>query len=345
LVEALLKLNEKLPASGHPKIEIVIVSKNHPDCGIRIRRALKHYALNIRRAVFTGGQATLPYLNAFQVDLFLSKEEAAVKEAIAFGISAGLIHGGPERPEPLDGTPVFAFDGDAVLFSGEADAVFREEKIEGFEAFEFDNLETALPPGPLQKFALALEELREGIPIDTPPFRIALVTARAITYSERPLKTLRGWGIRVDQSFFLDGMSKGTLLAELKPLIFFDDSLKNCADACASTPTVRIPVEEEPKQFVMALSTSSGRSPDRFLHVCKLVLKKTFDTNEPKLRAWHEEKLGPLPDEAFEKFAAELERSASGTPRGRQRRAAGEENDGFVKLMQFLERAIRKHAI
>jgi len=84
LVEALLKLNDKLPTSGQPAIEIVIISKNHPDCGIRIRRALRHYKLNIRRAVFTGGQQNLPYLKAFKVDLFLSKEEPAVKEAIAF---------------------------------------------------------------------------------------------------------------------------------------------------------------------------------------------------------------------------------------------------------------------
>jgi 5'-nucleotidase len=238
------------------------------------------------------------------------------REAIAFGISAGLIHGGPERPELLDGTPIFAFDGDAVLFSGEADTVFREKNMEGFEAFEFDNLETALPPGPLQKFALALEELRAGLPIDTPPFRIALVTARAITYSARPLRTLRGWGIRVDQSFFLDGMSKGTLLSALKPLIFFDDSLKNCTDASASTPTVRIPIEEPAKQLVIALSSGAGRSAERFLQVCKLVLKKTFDQDEPELRMWQEGKLTGLTDEALEKFTAELERSAIGTPRG-----------------------------
>lgn len=207
LVEALLRLNQKLGTPERSPIEIVVISKNHPDCGIRIRRSLNHYGLNLRRAVFTGGQTTLPYLRAFMVDLFLSKEESAVREAISAGISAGLIHGGPEEPEQLDGTPVFAFDGDAVLFSGDADQVFQKEQMAGFEAFEFENLGTALPPGPLQKFALALEELRAGCSIENPPFRIALVTARAVTYSERPLNTLREWGIRVDQSFFLDGMS------------------------------------------------------------------------------------------------------------------------------------------
>jgi 5'-nucleotidase len=140
-------LNQTLGKPGQPAIEIVVISKNHPDCGIRIRRSLNHYGLSLRRAVFTGGQPILPYLKAFQVDLFLSKEEQAVKDAIAAGISAGLIHGGPEDPELLDGTPVFAFDGDAVLFSGDADQVFREKAMAGFEAYEFDNLATALPRG------------------------------------------------------------------------------------------------------------------------------------------------------------------------------------------------------
>lgn len=345
LVEALLKLNQTMGKPGHPAIEIVVISKNHPDCGIRIRRSLNHYGLPIRRAVFTGGQATLPYLKAFQVDLFLSKEEQAVKNAIAMGISAGLIHGGPEDPELLDGTPVFAFDGDAVLFSGDADRVFQEKAMAGFEAFEFDNLATALPPGPLHKFAMALEELRAGGSIDNPPFRIALVTARALPYSERPLITLRQWGIRVDQSFFLDGMSKGTLLAELKPLVFFDDSPKNCADASITTPTVRIPVDSVSFATPLAVpSAQPQRQPERFLNVCKLVLKKTFDQHEPELRMWQEEKLAGMSDEAFHNFASECERSAKGTPAGKQRRAAGAQNEDFVKLMHFLNNAVRKYS-
>ena len=98
--------------------------------------------------------------------------------------------------------------------------------------------------------------------------------------------------------------------------------------------------------MVIALSSSrTGKSPDRFLHVCKLVLKKSFDEHEPKLLKWQEEKLSSLSDEAMETFTAELERSANGTPAGRQRRAAGAENDDFIKLMQFLENALKKHSV
>jgi 5'-nucleotidase len=345
LVTELLKLNEKLTTGTQPAIEIVIVSKNHPDCGIRMRRSLKEHGLEIRRAVFTGGQDTLPSLRAFKVDLFLSKEEAAVRNAIANKISAGLIHGGPERPEPLDGTPIFAFDGDSVLFSEDADQIFKEKQLAGFEAYEYDNLGTALPPGPLHTFAKALEELRAGHPIDHPPFRIALVTARALSYSERPLRTFREQGIRVDMSFFLDGMSKGPLLSELKPLIFFDDSLKNCDDACQSTPTARVPVQEKAKLVITLSSGRAARSHDRLLRICKLYLKKDFAKHESTLRVWQEENLSGLSDEAFENFAKELERSASGTPKGKQRRAGGEKNEDYIKLLSFLEDLKRKYSI
>lgn len=346
LIKALLTLNENLGKPGKSAIEVVIVSKNHPDCAIRIMRSSQHYGLNLKRAVFVGGQDLLPHLHALKVDLFLSKEEEAVKSALSSGISAGLIHGGPEEPEPLDGTPVIAFDGDAVLFSDEADKVYKQEKLAGFEAFEFQNAKTALPPGPLHKFALALEKLREGYPIDAPPFRIALVTARDLNFCERPMRTLRERGIRVDQAFFCSDMSKGVELAALKPLIFFDDNPKNCADACVSTPTVRVPLPDEAKLVIAISSAPVGRNkrPDRFMGVCKLFLKKTFDENEPLLRQWHEESLGELSDEAFVKFTDELERSANGTPAGKQRRAAGARNEDVTKLLQFLQNLKNKHS-
>jgi len=334
LIEALMGLNETLGKPGKPAIEVAIVSKNHPECSIRIKRSLQHHGVTLKRAVFTGGQDILPHLRALEVDLFLSKEEDAVKAAIASGIAAGLIHGGPEDPEPLDGTPIIAFDGDAVLFSDDADKVYRQDKMPGFEAFEFENIKASLPPGPLQKFAIALEKLREGHSIDKPPFRIALVTARDFKYCERPIRTLREFGVRLDHACFCSDMSKAVELAALKPLIFFDDSLKNCAEACASTPTVRIPVPEETK-VAIAMSSTATR-PERFLGVCKLFLRQSFDGSEPVLIQWSEEHLGGMNDDAFAKFTDELERSAKGTPAGKQRRAAGAKNEDIAKLLQFL---------
>jgi 5'-nucleotidase len=343
LVRALLGLNERLGSPGMPAIEVVVVSKNHPDCGIRIVRSLAHHGIVVKRAVFTGGQDVLPYLRALEVDLFLSKEEQAVKDALAAGFSAGLIYGGPPQPTLPAGVPVLAFDGDAVLFSDDADRVYREQQLAGFAESELRNASIPLAPGPLRRFAEALEELRTTCPIDSPPFRIALVTARDLTYCERPIQTLRAWGIRIDQGFFVSDMSKAVVLAALKPLIFFDDSTKNCADACASTPTVRVPLLEPLPTVQPALVFATADRPQRFTTVCKLFLKKGFGQHEATLLKWQEDRLSGMSDASFDAFVQEVERSATGTPRGRQRRGTSTNNEDVEKLLRFLENLLKKH--
>jgi 5'-nucleotidase len=343
LVSALLGLNGRLGSPGMPAIEVVVVSKNHPDCGVRMVRSLAHHGINVKRAVFTGGQDLLPYLRALEVDLFLSKEEGAVRDALAAGISAGLIYGGPSKPAQCKGVPVLAFDGDAVLFSDEADRVYRETNLAGFAASELKNASIPLAAGPLRRFAEALEELRTAYPIDSPPFRIALVTARDLTYSERPMQTLRAWGIRIDQGFFVSDMSKSVVLAALKPLIVFDDSTKNCADACVSTPTVQIPLLEPFPTLCPVPTLTVGDRSLQFTTVCRLFLKKTYGQHEATLLQWHEDHLGSMSDESFTGYVSELERSVTATPRGRQRRAAGTNNEDIKKLLLFLENLLNKH--
>jgi 5'-nucleotidase len=145
-------------------------------------------------------------------------------------------------------------------------------------------------------------------------------------------------------AYFLDGMPKGRLLSELKPLIFFDDSLKNCDDACKSTPTARVPIEKKANLVITLSSGDTPHSRDRFFNVCKLYLKKDFAKHESKLRLWEEQNLSRISNSAFERLTDELERSAKGTPPGKQRRAAGENNDDCEKLLTFLDDLKRKHS-
>lgn len=343
LVRALLGLNAKLGGSDKPAIEIVIVSKNHPNCALRVRKSLEHHRLSIKRAMFTGGQPILPFLRALNVDLFLSKEEGAVREALQAGYSAGLIFGGPTGVADNNAeTPVVAFDGDSVLFSGEADREYSEKGLEGFAQSELANASVPLLPGPLRRFAHALSELQGEHDIDRPPFRIALVTARDITYCERPMRTLRSWGIRMDEAFFVSDMSKRYVLAALKPLIFFDDSMKNCHEAASCTPTVHVP------QVASTVSAADLKAPDdrpeRFATVCKLFLRKDFASEEHTLLEWYETHLTGLSDESFGGFVAEMTRSLEGTPVGRQRRSSSAKNSSGAKLLLFLNNLIRKYS-
>ncbi len=322
LVRALLRLNKRLGTPGKPAIDIVIISKNHPDCVIRIKRSLEHYQLPIRRAILTGGQDVLPYLRSLEVDLFLSKEAEAVESALRAGFSAGLIYGGPAEPRLDENTPSLAFDCDAVLVSDEADRIFEANKpdLTAFAAFEKENLDTPLQPGPLYRFARALAELQDEASIDSPPFRVALVTSRDITYCERPIKTMRAWGLRIDQGFFVSDMYKRFVLAALKPLIFFDDSKKHLADACPTTNSVEVPVLAIPETGAQPPAPSDVRGRrEAFTAICRMVLKKDYSTHEPALIEWCDEHLLTAEDPVFASFIAGFSRSAEGTPVGKHR--------------------------
>jgi hypothetical protein len=300
----------------------------------------------------TGGQPILPYLRALQVDLFLSKEEQAVREALQAGFSAGLIFGGPAQVAQSGSAPVIALDGDAVLFSDEADRIFREKGLSAFAESEVANASVPMQAGPLHRFARALSELQGDQTIDAPPFRIALVTARDLTFCERPIQSLRAWGIRIDQAFFLGDMSKGIMLAALKPLAFLDDSEKHCADAAASTPTFQVPLIPEgvppniepPIALEGNIPAYDDMRPRRFASACRLFLKGDFERHEQALREWHEDNLRTLTEEKFDAMIAELQRSAQGAPRGLQRRSGKADNTSFSKLLLFLESLLRKHA-
>jgi 5'-nucleotidase len=148
-VKALLGLNETLGVNGKPAIEVVIVSRNHPECLLRIDNSLLHHGLTIKRSVFTGNGDPLPHLKALKVGLFLSSEERAVTDALKSGISAGLVHGGPQLAQELDGTPIIAFDWDAVLLSDESDKAYKEGKIPGLRALESAKADIPLRAGPI----------------------------------------------------------------------------------------------------------------------------------------------------------------------------------------------------
>lgn len=202
-MQALLGLNELLGSPEKPAIEVVLVSRNHPDCAIRVIRSLAQHKIRLRRAVLMGGRPVMAQLQALQWTCSSPKEESDVQAAIRGRIPAGLIYGGSTEAQDADGVLVFAFDGDAVLFSDQADRIYREQHLAGFKKWELKN--ATMPPasGPSRRFAEALEELRSGHPIEAPPFRIVLVTARDFMYGERALQTLRSWGTRIDAAAFV----------------------------------------------------------------------------------------------------------------------------------------------
>lgn len=246
LIQSLLSLNN-LPGQEN-RVEVIVMSKNSPDISLRIFHSIEHYGLPITRAVFLSGASLAPYLTAFHTDLFLSACEGDVQAAIDAGIAGGIICHEPEKEYTHGGVPGqirIAFDGDAVLFSDEAEQVFLEKGLKAFESNEREKAAQPLCAGPFAGFLKIISDIQKEFDGDNAPIRTALVTARCAPAHERVIRTLRAWNVRIDEAFFMGGMSKQEVLSAFGAQIFFDDQPINTRAAAEVVPAARVPLKSK----------------------------------------------------------------------------------------------------
>ncbi|MGH8377324.1 MAG: 5'-nucleotidase [Gammaproteobacteria bacterium] len=237
LVKKLLRLN---PERAKPRVEVILLSHNSADTGLRIFNSIQHCQLNITRAAFTNGAAPWRYVEPFSADLFLSAEPKDVVAALDAGRAAAAIV--PSRIEtPDSGQLRIAFDGDAVLFSDEAERVYQEQGLAAFAASEKAQAREPLSGGPFKNFLAALQRIQADYPPDQSPIRTALVTARSAPAHERVIRTLRAWNIRIDEALFLGGLPKGAFLKTFGADIFFDDQKGHVEAAAGYVATGHVP--------------------------------------------------------------------------------------------------------
>ncbi|TCS94515.1 5'-nucleotidase [Pseudofulvimonas gallinarii] len=227
LVRKLLGLNQR---AGKPLVEVILLSRNSSDTGLRVFNSIQHYGLDIVRAAFTGGAPPYTYIAPFEADLFLSANGDDVRRALAAGVAAAAILPSATGGDP-DGPLRIAFDGDAVLFGDESERISQEQGIEAFHRHESEHVDQPLSGGPFRGFLAALHALQSQFPDDQPPIRTALVTARSAPAHKRVILTLREWGVRLDEAIFLGGRPKGPFLEAFAADIFFDDSGANIESA------------------------------------------------------------------------------------------------------------------
>lgn len=227
LVQKLLRLNERLP--GEPRVEVILLSRNSADTGLRVFNSIAHYNLPITRAAFAGGSSPHRYVSAFGAHLFLSTHPEDVRSALEAGYAAATImSGGPGRE---DEELRMAFDGDAVLFSDESERIYQQDGLAAFAENERLAAHQPLSGGPFKAFLAALHQLQSEFPEGDCPIRTALVTARSAPAHERVVRTLRAWDIRLDESLFLGGLEKGAFLKAFGADMFFDDQQGHCESA------------------------------------------------------------------------------------------------------------------
>jgi 5'-nucleotidase len=247
LVRKLLALNAGSPVDA-PRVEVVLLSRNSSDTGLRIFNSIEHYKLGIVRAVFTAGERTDPYIRPFGAQLFLSANPASVRRALEHGVAAATIltsrDGDVESAHaisPHHNQLRIAFDGDAVIFGDESERISQEQGIEAFARNERENATTPLSGGPFRGFLAALHQLQAAFPAEDSPIRTALVTARSAPAHKRVILTLREWEVRLDEALFLGGRDKGPFLEAFGADIFFDDTHRNVENARRHVATGHVP--------------------------------------------------------------------------------------------------------
>ncbi len=250
VVKALLNLNS---LAKERLVEVIIMSRNSPETGIRVLNSLKHYGLDITRSAFTGGEPLYNYIEAFEVDLFLSKEESDVQKIIDSGsAAAALIFAPPNDFQPETSTVRIAFDADAVIFSDESEQIYKTKGIEAFHNNESNNVVVPLNEGPyaklLKKLSMIQRKMETGVELS--PLRLAIVTARNSPSHMRVLNTLREWDVYVDEAFFLGGLSKDKILKAFKAHIFFDDQEAHLVPARAVVPSAKVPYKTSSPLFI-----------------------------------------------------------------------------------------------
>lgn len=245
LVKALLSLNQFQPEGQSPLVEVVVMSRNSPETGVRVFHNIREYELNISRSAFTGGESVVDYLDAYNVDLFLTTNSKDAQRVIDSDTCAvALVKEPPESIEKIpDGQVRLAFDGDAVLFSDESEIVYKAKGLEGFHTVEDKEQDNPLNDGPYATLLRKLSRLQDRLPhkVEFSPVRIAIVTARNSPAEMRVIKTLRHWGVYVDEIFFLGGLDKSKILKAFKAHIFFDDQDVHLDPAAKHIPSGRVP--------------------------------------------------------------------------------------------------------
>ena len=239
LVQALLRLNSLVPASR--QTEVVLMSRNNAETSLRIFNSIKSHGLDISRAALTSGASLVPYLKAYHVDLYLSACPDDVQAALTAGVASAVIYAPPKDFNPLQDQLRIAFDGDAVLFSEESELIYQRYGLDAFLAHEEKNAANPLPDGPFAKLLKTLAFLQGKLDIAPSPIRTALVTARNSPAHERVIRTLRIWGVQIDEVFFLGGLAKDKILSAFGAHMFFDDQHKNLAGSSLVVPCARVP--------------------------------------------------------------------------------------------------------
>lgn len=247
VIERLLNLNK---LANKRIVEVVVMSRNSPETGVRMLNSIKSYGLDITRIALSGGEPLSPYVESFSIDLFLSKDEKDVQAIIDTNFcAAAILYPPPENYSSLDKRVKIAFDADAVLFSEDSELRYKKDGMDAFHKYESEHSEDPLTEGPFAKLLKKLSKVQEYLSssIKESPLRLAIVTARNAPSHMRVINTLRKWGVYIDEAYFLGGWSKDSVLKAFGAQIFFDDQDTHLVKSSKVVPSAKVPYKSDSK--------------------------------------------------------------------------------------------------
>jgi len=247
LVKSLLELNNQ---ADKRIVEVVVMSRNSPETGVRMLNSINKQNLDITRVALSGGEPLAPYIDSYDIDLFLSKDDKDVQAVIDSRASAAaIIYDPPTEFDPKDNRVKIAFDADAVLFSEDSEYRYKTEGMDAFHKYESEHEDEPLKEGPFAKLLIKLSKIQEHLPttIELTPLRLSIVTARNAPSHMRVIKTLRKWGVYVDEAHFLGGLSKDKVLKAFGAHIFFDDQETHLNATSKFVPSGKVPYNTDSK--------------------------------------------------------------------------------------------------
>lgn len=241
LIKSLLSIN--MIDATRDKVEVLLVTRNNANTGIRVFNSIDKYGLGITRGVFTSGGELTPYLSALNIDLFLTANHKDAQAAIDAGIPAAtlLTDNIPEYEDNIQNQIRIAFDGDAVLFADDSELIYKKQGLAEFANNEAKLANVPMNEGPFAKFLRTIASLQNSLGDEQKFIRTALVTARNAPSHERVIKTLPEWNVRIDEMFFLGGISKVPILKAFGAQIFFDDQKAYTEPASSIVPSGTVP--------------------------------------------------------------------------------------------------------
>jgi len=264
LMKGLLGLNRHAEADKTPLVEVVVMSRNSPETAVRVLHNVRNLGLEVSRFAFTGGESVVEYLEAFDVDLFLTTDKDDAQAVIDGGYCPAAILKDPpsEGNSPIENQVRIAFDGDAVLFDEQSELVYKRDGLQGFHKHEDQKKDEPMAEGPYASFLKKLSRLQERLPggVEGCEVRVAIVTARNAPAEIRVVNTLRNWGVYVDEVFFLGGVKKDKVLSAFKPHIFFDDQELHLKDAAHVVPSALVPYESDSQLRAPMMTPSEGKA-------------------------------------------------------------------------------------